>query len=125
MLEALDENRHAAWVCDRICDRFIELEGHHAYDIPDELLGDSGPRLVQILTRLKRGRELANALGPRDEWANRFPEATETQRGTLKALRLLAGEEIPKPALGPLEPEDAAGVGGRRQWRVLTTDDTD
>ena len=109
MLEAVDESRHAAWVCDRICDRFIELEGHHAYDIPGELFGDSGPRLVRILTRLKRGRELAHALGPRDEWAKRFPEATEEQRATLKALRSLAGEEIPNAAAGPPEPENAAG----------------
>ena len=109
MLEAVDESRHAVWVCDRICDRFIELIGHHAYDIADEVLSGSGPRLVQILTRLKRGRELAHALGPRDEWAKRFPEATEEQRATLKALRLLAGEEIPNAAVGPPEPENAAG----------------
>jgi hypothetical protein len=104
ILEAVDEHRHAAWVCNRMCDQFIELIGHRAYHVSAEVLGDSGPRLVQTLTRLKRGRELAHALGPRDEWAERIPEATEAQRATLKALRLLAGEEIPQPALGPLEP---------------------
>ena len=124
MLEAVDESRHAAWVCDRICDRFIELEGHHAYDIPGELFGDSGPRLVQILTRLKRGRELAHALGPRDEWAKTLSGGNRRTACHFESTPLLAGEEIPNPAPGPPEPENAAG-GTRRHRRVLTTDGTD
>jgi formylglycine-generating enzyme required for sulfatase activity len=94
MLEALAEHPPAEWVRDLYVRQFRDRLLHDFYEWPEELLGEHAARLAEILSRLREGPELAQALQGPDRQIETglgpYHDITETQRVALESVARLA-----------------------------------
>ncbi len=112
MLEALAEYPQAEWVRDLYCRRFKERLLYDSYQWPDELLGRHAARLAEILTRMREGPSLAQALqGPGrriEEWLGKHQEVTGDQRAPVETLLQLSRQGGSHSSV-PIDRQDTAG----------------